>query len=103
MGSAQAPNKSGRKEYEMIEKNRNTGNDGATADLLARSRLTYIKPTGLDEARKMGIVPPGIELPEDVKLFVLHAIDGSVLGFTDGYASAYGAALQNELTPVSLH
>ena len=31
------------------------------------------------------------------------AVDGSVLGFTDGYASAYGAALQNQLTPVSLH
>jgi hypothetical protein len=26
-----------------------------------------------------------------------------VLGFTDGYASAYGAAVQNELTPVSVH
>jgi hypothetical protein len=26
-----------------------------------------------------------------------------VLGFTDAYDSAYGAAVQNELTPVSLH
>jgi hypothetical protein len=38
-----------------------------------------------------------------MKLYVLHAEDGSVLGFTDGYASAYGAAVQNQLTPVSLH
>jgi hypothetical protein len=38
-----------------------------------------------------------------MKLYVLHAEDGSVLGFTDAYASAYGAAVQNELTPVSVH
>ena len=66
-------------------------------------RLAYIKPTGLAEARRLGIVPPGIALPEDIKLYVLHAIDGSVLGYTDGYDSAYGAAIQNELTPVRVH
>jgi hypothetical protein len=38
-----------------------------------------------------------------VKLYVLHAVDGSVLGYTDAYDSAYGAAVQNELTPVSVH
>jgi hypothetical protein len=27
-----------------------------------------------------------------MKLYVLHAEDGSVLGFTDGYASAFGGA-----------
>ena len=37
-------------------------------------------------------------LPADVIPDVLP-----VLGFTDGYASAYGAAVQNELTPVSVH
>jgi hypothetical protein len=26
-----------------------------------------------------------------------------VLGFTDAWESAYGAALQNELTPMSVH
>ena len=44
-----------------------------------------------------------LDLPDGMKLYVLHAEDGSVLGFTDGYASAYGAAVQNELTPVSVH
>jgi hypothetical protein len=38
-----------------------------------------------------------------MKLYVLHAFDGSVLGYTDAYATAYGAAVQNELTPVSVH
>lgn len=66
-------------------------------------RIAYIKPTGNEEAHRLGIIPPGITLPEGAKLYVLHAVDGSVLGFTDAWESAYGAAVQNELTPVSVH
>jgi hypothetical protein len=66
-------------------------------------RIAYIKPTGSDEAHRLGLIPANMDLPAGVKLYVLHAEDGSVLGFTDGYASAYGAAVQNELTPVSVH
>jgi hypothetical protein len=66
-------------------------------------RFAYIKPTGSDEAHRLGLIPANIELPQGMKLYVLHAEDGSVLGFTDAYASAYGAAVENELTPVSLH
>ena len=56
----------------------------------------------LSETR-LGLLPANIELPEGMKLYVLHAEDGSVLGFTDAWASAYGAALQNELVPVAVH
>jgi hypothetical protein len=70
---------------------------------IAAGRIAYIKPTGSDEAHRLGLIPANIDLPDGMKLYVLHAEDGSVLGFTDGYASAYGAAVQNELTPVSLH
>jgi hypothetical protein len=66
-------------------------------------RIAYIKPTPAGEARRLGILPAGIRVPDEVKLYVLHASDGRVLGFTDAYESAYGAAVQNELTPVSLH
>jgi len=66
-------------------------------------RIAYIKPTGSAEAHRLGLIPPGIELPPGSKIYVLHAADGSVLGFTDAWESAYGAAVQNELTPVSLH
>ena len=38
-----------------------------------------------------------------MKLYVLHAEDGSVLGYTDAWASAYGAVVENELTPMSVH
>lgn len=67
------------------------------------ARIAYIKPTGAAEAQRLGIMPAGIKLPENVKLYVLHAIDGTVLGYTDSYDTAYGAAIQNELTPVSVH
>jgi len=66
-------------------------------------RVAYIKPTGSAEAHRLGIIPPGIELPPDAKLYVLHASDGSVLGFSDGYAAAYGVAVQNEFVPMSVH
>ena len=66
-------------------------------------RIAYIKPTGSEEARRLGLLPDNIDLPQGMKLYVLHAEDGSVLGYTDAYASAYGAAVQNELTPVSVH
>jgi hypothetical protein len=66
-------------------------------------RLAYIKPTGADEARRLGIIPPGIEVPDGTQLYVLHGVDGRVLGFTDAWESAYGAAVQNELTPLSVH
>ncbi|MBI1330196.1 MAG: DUF1150 family protein [Alphaproteobacteria bacterium] len=72
-------------------------------DMAHGPRLAYIKPTRADEARRLGIVPPGIEVPDNVTLYVLHDVNGAVLGFTDGYDSAYGAAVQNELTPVSVH
>jgi hypothetical protein len=66
-------------------------------------RFAYIKPTGSAEAHRLGLIPPGIELPPGGKIYVLHAADGSIIGITDNYDSAYGAALQNEFTPVSLH
>jgi hypothetical protein len=75
----------------------------AENDVFDPARIAYIKPTGTEEARKLGIVPPGIQLPEGAKLYVLHAMDGTVLGYTDSWDGAYGAAVQNELTPVAVH
>ncbi len=72
-------------------------------NMVALGRIAYIKPTGSEEAHRLGLIPDNIELPKGVKLYVLHAEDGSVIGYTDAWASAYGAAVQNELTPVSVH
>jgi hypothetical protein len=66
-------------------------------------QVAYIKPTGSAEAHRLGLIPPGIELPPGGKLYVLHAADGRVIGVTDDYDTAYGAAVQNQFRPVSLH
>ena len=70
---------------------------------LVAGRIAYIKPTGSDEAHRLGLIPENIDLPAGMKLYVLHAEDGSVLGFTDGYDSAWGAAVQNAFTPMRVH
>ena len=68
------------------------------------ARLAYIKAIGLDEAKAMGLVVPSeIRLPNTVKLFALHAADGTTLGITDNWASAYSAAVQNNFVPLSVH
>jgi hypothetical protein len=38
-----------------------------------------------------------------VKLYALHAADGTTLGITDNWASAYSAAVQNNFVPLSVH
>jgi hypothetical protein len=87
----------------MSDRNEVFDTDAMDAQDGNANRIAYIKPTDVKEARAQGIIPPGIKVPDGVKLYVLHAVDGSVLGFTDAWASAYGAAVQNELTPVSVH
>lgn len=70
---------------------------------LEKARIAYIKPTDSAEAHRLGLLPENIQLPAGMKLYVLHAFDGQVLGYTHAYDTAYGAAVQNELTPVSVH
>ena len=42
------------------------------------ARLAYIKAIDLDEAKAMGLVVPSeIRLPQNVKLYALHAADGT--------------------------
>ena len=56
--------------------NENFEADGASFRHMNPARIAYIKPTGLEEARKQGIIPEGIQLPEGTRLYVLHAVDG---------------------------
>jgi hypothetical protein len=74
------------------------------APVFGGTRLAYIKTIDLDEARALGVVIPSeIRLPQGVKLFALHAADGTTLGITDTWASAYSAAVQNNFVPLSVH
>ena len=74
------------------------------APVFEGTRLAYIRTIGLDEARAMGVVIPSeIKVPPGMKLYALHAADGTTLGITDTWASAYSAALQNNFVPLSVH
>jgi len=74
------------------------------APIFEGTRLAYIKTIDIDEARALGVVIPSeIRLPQGVKLFALHAADGTTLGITDSWASAYSAAVQNNFVPLSVH
>jgi hypothetical protein len=74
------------------------------APIFEGTRLAYIKSIDIDEARALGVVIPSeIRLPQGVKLFALHAADGTTLGITDTWASAYSAAVQNNFVPLSVH
>ena len=68
------------------------------------ARVVYIKAIDLDEARTLGaMVPSEINLVPGVKLYALYAADGIAIGITDNWATAYGAAVQNNFVPVSVH
>jgi len=92
-----------RREEEIYEDDENDDSldDGP---MFEGARLAYIKPINLEEARAMGLVVPSeIKLPANVKLFALHAADGTTLGITDNWAAAYSAAVQNNFVPLSVH
>jgi hypothetical protein len=65
--------------------------------------LAYITPIGIEDAARLGAIPEGIKLPADTKLYAVHLADGRTVAVMDNWASAYGAAVQNHLTPVSVH
>jgi hypothetical protein len=68
------------------------------------ARLAYIKAIDVDEARALGAsIPSEIKLPPGVKLYALHAADGTTIGITDNWAAAYSAAVQNNFVPLSVH
>ena len=67
------------------------------------SGLAYITTIGVEEAARLGAIPDSIKLPEGTKLYAVHLADGRTVAIMDNWASAYGAAVQNHLTPVSVH
>lgn len=82
-------------------------NEPAAADpglAFCNPRLAYIKVISPKEARALGlIIPADVKLPPNAKLFALCTADGTTLGITDERSAAYGAAIENDFVPVSVH
>jgi hypothetical protein len=93
-----------KQEQEVFEDDESVEIDDLDGPVFEGARLAYIKTIDLDEAKALGLVVPSeIRLPQNVKLFALHAADGTTLGITDNWASAYSAAVQNNFVPLSVH
>jgi hypothetical protein len=93
-----------KEEQEVFEEDESPEIEEMDGPVFEGARLAYIKSIGLDEAKAMGLVVPSeIRLPRNVKLYALHAADGTTLGITDNWASAYSAAVQNNFVPLSVH
>lgn len=68
---------------------------------LGGGRVAYIKQLSSEEAVKL--YPSASELPPGVRLFALHAADGSPIALTDTRQAAVGHAMGDELEIASVH
>lgn len=68
---------------------------------LGEGNLAYLREIDSEELR--GKFPGMPEISPRTKLWAVFAADGRPIMLTDGRASAIAGAIQNDLTPVSLH
>lgn len=86
----------------MIESN--AANPVITQDALAHlgdGRLAYVKTIRSEDVAQMFPQAPRIE--PGIKLFALHAADGTPIMLTDSREAAIANAWSNELQAVSVH
>jgi hypothetical protein len=68
---------------------------------LGGGQVAYIKVLSIDEARQLF---PAIEgLPAGIRLFALHAADGTPIALTDSRQAAMCHAMEGELAIASVH
>lgn len=70
--------------------------------LIGGPNTVYIKEMGAAEIA--GIEhPEGGKIPEGIKLYAVHLMDGTRVAVVDNRDAAFAAARQNEMEPVSVH
>lgn len=69
--------------------------------VLGGGEIAYVKPV-LSENVK-GLFPQAPQLAPGIKLFALHAADGTPIMLTDSRESAIASAREHELDTVSVH
>jgi hypothetical protein len=68
---------------------------------LGDGEIAYIKTLSPQEAKQMY---PQLEgLPQGIKIFAVHAADGTPLALTDTHFAAIENAKEHNLEPVSVH
>jgi hypothetical protein len=89
----------------------NTANDEAASNrpvmtpqqfsILGGGRIAYVKPVRSEDVHTL--YPQAPEMQAGLKLFALHAADGTPIIVTDSREAAIASAFTNELEPVSVH
>jgi len=69
--------------------------------ILGGGELAYVKSVRSEDVKTM--FPQAPELAPGIKLFALHAADGTPIILTDSRESAIASAREHELNAVSLH
>lgn len=79
-------------------------NRSISIEALARlgdSEIAYVKPIMSDHLKD--VFPEAPDMAPVIRLFALHAADGTPIMLTDSRDSALAGARQHELTAVSVH
>jgi hypothetical protein len=88
----------------------NTANDEANnhpvmtpqqLSILGGGRIAYVKSIRSEDVHSL--YPHAPEMQAGLKLFALHAADGTPIIVTDSREAAIASAFTNELEPVSVH
>jgi hypothetical protein len=67
---------------------------------LGGGQIAYVRPIASEDASRLF---PQARLEAGLKLFTLHAADGTPIMLTDSREAAIASAMQNELVTVSVH
>lgn len=70
---------------------------------VAEHPVVYVREVSPETLIAEGAMPEGSILPAGTKLYAVHLTDGRRIAVMDDRARAFAAALQNDLTPVSVH
>jgi hypothetical protein len=69
--------------------------------VLGGGEIAYVKPVLSEDVK--GLFPQAPQLAPGIKLFALHAADGTPIMLTDSRESAIASAREHELDTVSVH
>ncbi len=73
------------------------------ADAPTVNPLVYVREVSPQTLIAEGVMPEGSILPDGTKLYAVHLEDGRRIAVMDDRERAFAAALQHDLTPVSVH
>jgi len=71
--------------------------------LIGGPKMVYVKEMGADEIAGIEKMDDIGKLPEGIKLYAVHLMDGTRVAVVDNRDAAFAAARQNEMEPVSVH